>query len=103
MCDTMASKHTELARPGISVVTSRSPLDLNHLIFLTSMIRITSYFFSCCAALAVSFCSSSIDFCECSWSPRSALTYIVTTTLARILSHRLGHGCVAGYTEAAAQ
>jgi hypothetical protein len=44
------------------------------------------YFLSCCAALAVSFCSSSIDFCEWSWSPRSALTAL-SLSLARPSCH----------------
>jgi hypothetical protein len=51
------------------------------------------YFCSFCAALAVSFCSWSIDFSECAWSPRSALTCIIEITLAIILSRSLDYRC----------
>jgi hypothetical protein len=44
------------------------------------------YFFSCCAALAVSFCKSSMDFCASLWSPRSALMAL-SLSLARPSCH----------------
>jgi hypothetical protein len=44
------------------------------------------YFFSCCAALAVSFCRSSIDLFASLWSPRSALTAL-SLSLARPSCH----------------
>jgi hypothetical protein len=44
------------------------------------------YFFSCCAALAVSFCRSWIDLFASLWSPRSALTAL-SLSLARPSCH----------------
>jgi hypothetical protein len=82
----MTIEHSRLANPVPVAATSCFPSNAFASIARALMYNKLYYFFSCCAALAVSFCSCSIDFSEWAWSPRSALTCIIETTLARILS-----------------